>query len=217
MCACLLGEQGPCAFLGLWTKSLRALPTNDRHCNWLQICGELKQTTNTLEKSITRPNCTIAELNMAMLMFAQLHSLIMSETATVGATAQVFLAISRISINAMSWYWSEWLKLMIMVFIVVMLVFVERCLLSSNEWGSDWWCAGCTKIPSYLLHPGHAHYSIMVIITITVIIIIIICVIIICVIIICVTIIMCRLHPDTILSFTPWSCASWDIFHSDIE
>ena len=206
MCACLLGEQGPCAFLGLWTKSLRALPTNDRHCNWLQICGELKQTTNTLEKSITRRNFSIPELNTARSMFAQLLSLILSETATVGATAQVFLAISRISINAMSWYWSEWLKLMIMAFIVVMLVFVERCLLSSNEWGSDWWCAGCTKIPSYLLHPGHEHYA-MVIITITIII----------TLIICVIIIMCRLHPDSILSFTPWSCASWDIFHSDIE
>ena len=72
-----------------------------------KFAGNLNKRTNTLEKSITRPNFTIPELNMAMLMFAQLHSLIMSETATVGATAQVFLAISRISINAMSWYWSE--------------------------------------------------------------------------------------------------------------
>ena len=197
--------MGACAFLAFWTKSLRALPTNDRHCNWLQICGELKQTTNTLEKSITRQNFTIRELNMAMSTSIQLLSLIMSENATVGATAQIFLAISHFLIYALSWYWSGWLKLMIMAFIVVMLVFVERCLLSSNEWGSDWWCAGCTKIPSYLLHPGHAHYAMVItIIAITII-------------IICVIIIMCRLHPDTILSFAPWSCARRDIFHSDIE
>ena len=197
--------MGACAFLAFWTKSLRALPTNDRHCNWLQICGELKQTTNTLEKSITRQKFTIPELKMAMSTSIQLLSLIMSENATVGATAQIFLAISHFLIYALSWYWSEWLKLMIMAFIVVMLVFVERCLLSSNEWGSDWWCAGCTKIPSYLLHPGHAHYAMVItIIAITII-------------IICVIIIMCRLHPDTILSFAPWSCARRDIFHSDIE
>ena len=98
-----------------------------------KFAGNLNKRTNTLEKSITRRNSSIPELNKAMSMFAQLLRLILSEKATVGATAQVFLAISRISINAMSWYWSEWLKLMIMVFIVVMLVFVERCLLSSNE------------------------------------------------------------------------------------
>ena len=195
-----IGRDGRLRILGFLDKKLRALPTNDRHCNWLQICGELKQTTNTLEKSITRQNFTIRELNMAMSTSIQLLSLIMSENATVGATAQIFLAISHFLIYALSWYWSEWLKLMIMAFIVVMLVFVERCLLSSNEWGSDWWCAGCTQIPSYLLHPGHALYA-MVIIIITV--------------IICV--ILCRLHPDTILSFAPWSCARRDIFHSDIE
>ena len=70
---------------------------------------------------------------MAMSTSIQLLSLIMSENATVGATAQIFLAISHFLIYALSWYWSEWLKLMIMAFIVVMLVFVERCLLSSNE------------------------------------------------------------------------------------
>ena len=70
---------------------------------------------------------------MAMSMFAQLLSLIMSEKATVGATAQVFLVISHFLIYTLSWYWSEWLKLLVMAFIVVMLVFVERCLLSSNE------------------------------------------------------------------------------------
>ena len=165
-----IGRAGPLRILGSLDKKLRALPTNDRHCNWLQICGELKQTTNTQEKSITRRNFTIAELNMAMSMFAQLLRLIMSEKATVRATAQVFLVISHFLIYALSWYWSEWLELLVMAFILVMLVFVERCLLSSNEWGSDWWCAGCTQIPSYLLHPGHAHYA-MVIIIITVIII----------------------------------------------